>query len=138
MLCQAGRLSWTLLQNHTRCCVLPRPFSQAIEPASSEFNVTRNYLDWCASLFKLVALPRVHASLRPHLLPGDFCRPAGCWMWRAEVQAALCGPTTKLFLFLTSGVFSAPRCCRLTSIPWGQYSQEKLDVAAAKQVGCWG
>ncbi|KAL4421915.1 hypothetical protein ABPG77_005199 [Micractinium sp. CCAP 211/92] len=41
---------------------------QAIEPASSEFNVTRNYLDW------------------------------------------------------------------LTSIPWGQYSQEKLDVAAAKEV----
>lgn len=45
---------------------LPAP--QAIEPASSEFNVTRNYLDW------------------------------------------------------------------LTSIPWGQYSQEKLDVAAAKEV----
>ncbi|EFN59870.1 hypothetical protein CHLNCDRAFT_33715 [Chlorella variabilis] len=41
---------------------------QAIEPASSEFNVTRNYLDW------------------------------------------------------------------LTSIPWGQHSQEKLEVTAAKQV----
>jgi hypothetical protein len=44
--------------------------AQAIEPASSEFNVTRNYLDW------------------------------------------------------------------LTSIPWGRFSQEKLDVSAAKQVCC--
>ena len=46
----------------------PAPLPQAIEPASSEFNVTRNYLDW------------------------------------------------------------------LTSIPWGQYSQEKLEVGDAKEV----
>lgn len=44
----------------------------ALEPASSEFNVTRNYLDW------------------------------------------------------------------LTSIPWGQYSAEKLDVGAAKTVRAGG
>lgn len=42
---------------------------QAIDPSSSEFNVTRNYLDW------------------------------------------------------------------LTSIPWGKYSDEKLDIASAQEVG---
>lgn len=66
-----------LTPSPTHCPQLPTPphlthphprLPQAIEPASSEFNVTRNYLDW------------------------------------------------------------------LTSIPWGQYSQEKLDVGAAKEV----
>jgi hypothetical protein len=89
-----------------------------LEPVSPEFNVTRNYLDWCAA--------------------GDGWRMAGGGPAASSRARRACGPRPVHGPSPRSRAPSRllqPRPPRLTGLPWGVVSPEVFDIEHAKQVG---
>ena len=69
--------------------VRTHPAPQAIEPASSEFNVTRNYLDWLTALpWGVLSEEKLHVGDARTVSPGGGALPAGA-------LAQPCGPAER-------------------------------------------